>query len=53
MLTVDFASGITLKSSAVPVEIYSYGVSGQIAFDKNYLYRHNGDYWTRTAMSTW
>lgn len=53
MLTVDFASGITLKSSAVPVEIYSYGVSGQIAFDKNYLYRHNGDHWTRTAMSIW
>ena len=53
MLTVDFASGIILKSSAVPAEIYSYGVSGQITFDKNYLYRHNGDYWTRTAMSTW
>ena len=53
MLTIDFASGITLKSSAAPVGIYSYGVSGQVAFDKNYLYRHNGDYWTRTAMSTW
>jgi len=52
-LSLDFASGILLRSECVPLTHTSNGYSGQISFDKNYLYRHNGDYWTRTAMSTW
>lgn len=52
-LTLDFASGILLRSECVPLFYTSNGYSGQISFDKNYLYRHNGDHWTRTAMSTW
>jgi hypothetical protein len=59
-LTLDFASGTYIKNKVIiqndnqiPVNYTSFGISGQVAFDKNYLYRHNGDYWTRTAMSTW
>lgn len=52
-LTLDFASGILLRSQCIPLTYTSNGYSGQVAFDKNYLYRHNGDYWTRTAMSIW
>jgi hypothetical protein len=39
--------------SSAPSTPQSYGVSGQIIYDKNYHYRHNGTNWTRTAMSTW
>ena len=52
-LSLDFASGILLRSECVPLTHTSNGYSGQISFDKDYLYRHNGDYWTRTAMSIW
>lgn len=30
----------------------SYGISGQIKYDKNYIYRHNGDNWTKVQMAT-
>lgn len=59
-LTLDFASGTYVRNkiiiendSSVPQTYNSFGISGQVAFDKNYLYRHNGENWTRTAMSTW
>jgi len=59
-LSLDFASGTYIKNKVIiqndnqiPVNYTSFGISGQIAFDSNYFYRHNGNYWTRTAMSTW
>lgn len=51
-LTLDFASGIILNSRA-PSSSSSAGHSGQLAFDRDYIYRHNGLRWTRTAMSVW
>jgi hypothetical protein len=59
-LTLDFASGTYIKNKVIiqddnqiPVNYTSFGISGQVAFDKDYLYRHNGTNWTRTAMSIW
>ncbi len=46
-------SGIKIISTKKPVSSSSPGTSGEIAFDDNYFYRHNGKNWTRTAMSTW
>ena len=51
-LSLDFASGILLRSECVPLTHTSNGYSGQISFDKDYFYRHNGDYWTKTPMLT-
>ena len=51
-LSLDFASGILLRSECVPLTHTSNGYSGQIAFDTNYLYRHNGNYWTKVPMVT-
>jgi hypothetical protein len=39
--------------TAIPLSSNSAGTSGQIAYDNNYHYRHNGTNWTRTAMSSW
>jgi len=52
-LTLDFASGIIFRSEHIPLTPTSNGYSGQIAYDSNYHYRHNGTNWTRTAMSIW
>ena len=59
-LTLDFLSGTYIKNrtilqsdSYVPSTYTSYGVSGQLAFDPNHFYRHNGTNWTRTALSIW
>jgi hypothetical protein len=59
-LTLDFASGTYIKNKVIiqndnqiPVNYSSFGISGQIAYDANYHYRHNGTNWTRTAMSIW
>jgi len=58
-LTLDFVSGTYIKNKIifqndndVPLNHTSFGISGQISYDKNYLYRHNGDYWTKVAMAT-
>lgn len=47
------ASNINLQINNIPTSSSSAGISGQISFDDNYFYRHNGKNWTRTAMSTW
>ena len=58
-LLIDFFAGTFIKNnfylqpSTSPASISSFGISGQITFDNNYFYRHNGTNWTRTAMSTW
>lgn len=59
-LTLDFASGAYIKHklilgahSNIPSTSNSFGISGEIAYDSNYHYRHNGTNWTRTAMSSW
>jgi hypothetical protein len=59
-LTLDFISGTYIKNrtilqsdSYVPSTYTSAGVSGQLAFDPNHFYRHNGTNWTRTALSIW
>jgi len=58
-LTLDFVSGTYIKNrtiiqdNSVPSSHTSFGISGQISFDANYFYRHNGSNWTRTAMSIW
>lgn len=44
---------IIINSNYIPTSPTSAGVSGAVVFDDNYLYRHNGKKWTRTAMSTW
>lgn len=47
-------SGETSTSFAnPPANFNSPGTLGQIAYDANYHYRHNGTNWTRTAMSIW
>jgi len=58
-LTLDFISGTYIKNKIifqndndVPLNHTSFGISGQISYDKNYLYRHNGDYWTKVQMAT-
>jgi hypothetical protein len=59
-LTLDFISGTYIKNKAfiqndsyIPSSYTSFGVSGQLTFDNNYFYRHNGTNWTRTALSIW
>jgi len=59
-LTLDFASGVYIKdriifltNSYIPSSSSSFGVSGQIATDSNYIYSHNGIKWRRTALSEW
>ena len=52
-LTLDFASGIVLRSQCIPLTSSSNGLSGQIAIDSNYFYSHNGVKWRRTALSEW
>lgn len=52
-LTLDFSSGVFIKLNTTITSPNSPGVSGQISFDSNYFYRHNGLNWTRTAMSAW
>jgi len=52
-LTLDFISGVCIKLNTTISSPNSPGTSGQISFDNNYFYRHNGTNWTRTAMSIW
>lgn len=59
-LTLDFASGTYIKNKIIfqgdnyiPSTPTSSGISGQIAYDSNYHYRHNGLKWKRTALSEW
>jgi len=52
-LTLDFSSGVFIKLNTIITSSNSPGTSGQISFDSNYFYRHNGLNWTRTALSTW
>ena len=58
-LTLDFLSGTYIKNTIIfqndnyaPSNHTSFGISGQISYDKNYLYRHNGDHWTKVQMGT-
>lgn len=53
IINLNAGSQICLISTKKPVSPSSQGISGEIAFDDNYFYRHNGKNWTRTAMSTW
>jgi hypothetical protein len=46
-------TNINLRINNIPTSSSSAGTSGQISFDDNYFYRHNGKNWTRTAMSIW
>jgi hypothetical protein len=57
--TVDFSSGTYIRNKIIfqndnyaPSNHTSFGISGQISYDKNYLYRHNGDNWTKVQMGT-
>jgi hypothetical protein len=57
-LTLDFASGTYIKNKIIfqgdnyiPSASTSFGISGQIAYDSNYHYRHNGLKWKRTALA--
>ena len=59
-LTLDFVSGTYIKNKIIfqhdnyiPSASTSPGISGQIAYDSNYHYRHNGINWIRTAMAVW
>ena len=58
-LTLDFISGtfiknkIILENSYVPSSSASFGVSGQITTDSNYIYSHDGVRWRRTALAEW
>ena len=58
-LTLDFLSGTYIRNKIIfqndnyaPSNHTSFGISGQISYDKNYLYRHNGDHWTKVQMGT-
>jgi hypothetical protein len=57
--TVDFSSGTYIRNKIIfqndnyaPSNHTSFGISGQISYDKDYLYRHNGDHWTKVQMGT-
>ena len=57
-LTLDFISGTYIKNKIIfqgdnyiPSASTSFGISGQIAYDSNYHYRHDGAKWKRTALS--
>ena len=59
-LTLDFISGTYIKNKIIlqgdnyiPSQSTSFGISGQIAYDSNYHYRHDGIKWKRTALSEW
>ena len=59
-LTLDFLSGTYIKNKIIfqgdtyiPSQSTSFGISGQIAYDSNYHYRHDGIKWKRTALSEW
>jgi hypothetical protein len=45
--------GIFLTNNYTPSSSTSFGVSGQIATDSNYIYSHNGIKWRRTALAEW
>jgi hypothetical protein len=57
-LTFDFVSGTYIKNKIIfqsddyiPSSSTSFGISGQIAYDSNYHYRHDGNKWKRTALA--
>jgi hypothetical protein len=57
-LTLDFASGTYIRNKIIfqgdnyiPSTSTSFGISGQIAYDSNYHYRHDGVKWKRTALA--
>ena len=59
-LTLDFISGTYIKNKIIfqgddyiPSQSTSFGISGQIAYDTNYHYRHDGIKWKRTALAEW
>jgi len=59
-LTLDFISGTYIKNKIIfqsdnyiPSSSTSFGISGQIVYDSNYHYRHDGIKWKRTALSEW
>lgn len=45
-------NGGTLTWSAAPANSTDSGVAGDLAYDSNFLYLHNGTQWVRTAMSS-
>ena len=56
--TLDFISGTYIKNKIIfqgdnyiPSRSTSFGISGQIAYDSDYHYRHNGSKWKRTALA--
>ena len=56
--TLDFISGTYIKNKIIfqgdnyiPSASTSFGISGQIAYDSNYHYRHDGNKWKRTALA--
>lgn len=60
--TLGQQSGITFRKggdylrwgfNAAPTASTDPGFAGEIAFDANYMYRHDGTSWKRTALSTW
>lgn len=52
-LNISAGRYLTIKAGNTPTSAYSPGVSGAVAFDSNYFYRHNGQNWTRTVMAIW
>jgi len=57
-LSLDFAGGtyiknkLILQDAEIVYQSRSPSISGQISYDKDYLYRHNGDDWTKVQMGT-
>ena len=57
-LSLNFINGTYIKNKLILQDaeiVYQSrlpGISGQIAYDKDYLYRHNGDDWTKVRMGT-
>jgi hypothetical protein len=57
-LSLDYINGtyiknkLILQDAGIVYQSRSPGISGQISFDKDYLYRHNGDNWTKVQMGT-
>lgn len=43
----------SLDVTKTPTASSTPATSGQVAFDKNYMYRHNGTNWTKIAFSDW
>ena len=46
-----FSTSGFASTGIVPATIGASGVSGQMAFSANFLYRHNGTNWQRTGIS--